>query len=95
MKYLGLLVFFGYILFTILALLALGFTAWVLFVHSDALIVKVSPPIFLVIIAMGSLTIMSASIIPLSMDDEKYSQKAMDIACNATHSLALFHWILV
>jgi hypothetical protein len=93
MNYLGLLVVFGYILFAILALLALGFTAWV-FVHSDARIVEASQPIFLVIIAMGSL-IMSASIIPMSMDDERYSQKAVDVACNATPWLFFIGFCLV
>jgi hypothetical protein len=67
MNYLGSLVILGSILFAMLALLVLAFTAWV-FKHAEARIVRASQPFFLVIIFVGSL-VMSASIIPMSIGE--------------------------
>ena len=81
-NYLGNLTIFGYILFAIMTTSAWAFIGWNL-CYAKTRIVKAAQPIFLVLLAIGVL-LMGAAIIPLSIDDQKYSLQANDIACNAT-----------
>uniref|UniRef100_A0A7S4N406 G-protein coupled receptors family 3 profile domain-containing protein n=1 Tax=Odontella aurita TaxID=265563 RepID=A0A7S4N406_9STRA len=82
MNYIGGLVIFGYILCGILCLLSVGFAIFS-FVNRSHPIIKKSQPKFLIMLCVGTL-IAGLAIIPLSIDDEKYTQRGCDIACMAS-----------
>jgi hypothetical protein len=79
MNYIGNLAILGYILFGIIVICSLSFAAWT-FHYKDTRVVRASQPMFLGMICCGTL-IMSSAIIPLTVDDEKFSERGTDIAC--------------
>eukprot|EP00584_Thalassiosira_punctigera_P010290 CAMPEP_0172545676 /NCGR_PEP_ID=MMETSP1067-20121228/15545_1 /TAXON_ID=265564 ORGANISM="Thalassiosira punctigera, Strain Tpunct2005C2" /NCGR_SAMPLE_ID=MMETSP1067 /ASSEMBLY_ACC=CAM_ASM_000444 /LENGTH=649 /DNA_ID=CAMNT_0013332467 /DNA_START=297 /DNA_END=2243 /DNA_ORIENTATION=+ len=86
MNYLGDWVFFGYIAFSIIALLSLGFATFT-FVKRKHPTIRKSQPKFLLMLSAGVL-ILGSTIIPLTFDDGRYSTQACSIACMATPWLA-------
>jgi len=76
---LGNYVMAGYILFTLVALFSIGFAIWV-FMYKNHRIVKAAQPVFLIPICMGAL-VMGFSLLSMTITDEKYSQRGMDVAC--------------
>lgn len=82
MNYIGNIAVLGYAMFALLAFGCLGFAAWVVLTRKTR-VIRAAQPIFLLLVVTGVL-LMSASIIPMTIDDEHYSQHACDIACNAT-----------
>ena len=60
----------GFILFAIVTIMATGFAIWT-YVKRDIHAVKVAQPMFLIMVAAGTLVLASA-LIPLSFDDEGY-----------------------
>ena len=85
-NYIGSLVYLGYVFFAVVSLLSIGFSLWT-FVHRNTHVVRASQPAFMVMICSGAL-IMGAAIVPLSIDDENYSQRGTDIACMS------FPWLM-
>lgn len=72
----------GYVLMAIIIFSSVGSAAWV--VHKrNATVVKVSQPLFLGLICLGTL-VMGSSIFVLGVDDQDWSQRACDRACMAT-----------
>lgn len=69
----------GYVLATVIFLLA-GYCVWWVYSYRKERVVRASQPLFLVTIALGSL-LMAATIIPLSIDDAVASQTGCNIAC--------------
>ena len=82
MNYIGNVAILGYVLFGLVALTSLGFAAWIVWKRTTR-VVKGAQPIFLILVLAGVL-LMSSAIIPMTIDDEHYSLRACDIACNAT-----------
>lgn len=79
MNYIGNLAILGYVLLAFIVVLSIGFAIWT-FVNKNTRVVRASQPLFLGMICCGTL-IMGSAIIPLSMDDEKYDERATDVAC--------------
>jgi hypothetical protein len=69
----------GYVLATIIFMLAF-YCVWWVHAYQKERVVRASQPLFLVTIAFGSL-LMAATIIPLSIDDGVADQRGCDIAC--------------
>jgi ABC-type sugar transport system substrate-binding protein len=82
MRYLGNWIYFGFVLFGIVALLALGFILWTLQNRTKP-IIKAAQPGFLIVVAVGVL-VMASSIIPMSFDDGWVSAEAASSACMVT-----------
>ena len=82
MNYIGNVAILGYVLFGLVALTSLGLAAWIIWKRTTR-VVKGAQPIFLILVLAGVL-LMSSAIIPMTIDDEHYSLRACDIACNAT-----------
>ena len=82
-NYIGNLAYVGYTLFSIIAIMSLGFVFWTL-VNRKTRVVRASQPAFMAMICAGTL-IMGSAIIPLSIDDEnvEISQRGTDIACQS------------
>lgn len=74
----GNLALIGYTLFSLVAVTALGFCAWV-FVYRQVRVVRVAQPAFLYMIAFGVL-ILAASMVPLGIDDLDSGGVCNDIA---------------
>lgn len=85
-NYLGGLAIMGYVLFAIIALLSMAFLVFTILFRNQS-VVRKSQPFFLVIVCVGVL-LFGSSILPLSVDDEKYSQTANDVAC------VTFPWLM-
>lgn len=81
MNYIGNLRIFGYTVCAIIMLLSTGFGIFTIAKRGHPTIRKSQPP-FLLMICVGTLLIGSA-IIPLSFDDENYSEESCSIACMA------------
>lgn len=81
-NYIGGLRILGYTVYALLVIFDVYLMWWVFF-YRKTHVVRAAQPFFLVTIGIG-VFIMASSIIPLSMDDQYYSQSAMDFACNAT-----------
>mmetsp|Transcript_28824 Transcript_28824/g.58516 ORF Transcript_28824/g.58516 Transcript_28824/m.58516 type:complete len:525 (-) Transcript_28824:116-1690(-) len=80
-NYIGKLAILGYVMFGLIAASSIGFATWT-YVKRTKRIVRASQPMFLVMICAGVL-IMASTMIPLTMDDQYYSQRATDIACRS------------
>ena len=79
---------YGLALATISMVLSLGLIVWVIYNQNTAVIRK-SQPLFLIMICTGTF-FMSATIIPLSIDDSIASEEVCTIACMAA---PWFFWI--
>lgn len=79
MNYIGSLAILGYVLCGIIMVTCITFAAWT-FWNRKSFIVKSSQPAFLYMILFGVL-IMASAIIPLTIDDEKFSLEGCSIAC--------------
>ncbi|CAB9500603.1 Metabotropic glutamate receptor 4 [Seminavis robusta] len=80
-NYIGQLRILGYCCFALIAGLSIGFTVWT-FVNRNVKVVIASQPFYLMMVSVGTL-ILGSILIPLSMDDQHYSQQATDAACMA------------
>ena len=80
-NYIGRLAILGYVLFGLIAFASIGLCLWV-YVKRNNRIVRASQPMFLGMICFGVL-IMASTMIPLTVDDQYYSQRATDIACRS------------
>ncbi|KAL7530985.1 hypothetical protein ACHAXR_003784 [Thalassiosira sp. AJA248-18] len=81
MNYIGNLSILGYVLCAIVCTLSIGFGIFAMFERAHPIIRK-SQPLFLLMVCIGSL-IMGMAILPMSMDDEHYSERGCSIACMA------------
>lgn len=81
-NYIGALSILGYLIYALIVALSLFLMVWT-HLHKETRVVKASQPFFLQMIIVGIL-IFSSAIIPLSIDDQKNSQKSCDMACMAT-----------
>jgi ABC-type sugar transport system substrate-binding protein len=98
MNYLGYLVILGYFMFGLIVICSIAFATWT-FINKDTRVVRASQPMFLGMICCGTL-IMAASIIPLTVDDQRYSERGADIACMSVPwlivrklLLVIYHWM--
>jgi hypothetical protein len=98
MNYLGYLVILGYFMFGLIVICSIAFSTWT-FINKDTRVVRASQPMFLGMICCGTL-IMAASIIPLTVDDQRYSERGADIACMSVPWLivrkllfVVYHWM--
>ena len=78
-NYIGRLAIFGYVLFALIAVASLGLMVWT-YLHKNTRVIKASQPFFLQMIIVG-IMIFSSAIVPLTVDTDRYSQEASDIAC--------------
>ena len=78
-NYIDKLAILGYVMFGLIAASALGLAAWT-YAKRSKRIVRASQPMFLGMICVGVL-IMASTLIPLTVDDQHYSQQATNIAC--------------
>jgi gamma-aminobutyric acid type B receptor len=69
----------GYVLFALIAAVSLGLMVWTQ-LHKNTRVIKASQPFFLQMIIVGIL-IFSSAIVPLTIDTDRHSQEASDIAC--------------
>ena len=69
----------GYVLFALIAATSLGLMVWTQ-LHKNTRVIKASQPFFLQMIIVGIL-IFSSAIVPLTIDTDRHSQEASDIAC--------------
>jgi hypothetical protein len=92
-NYIGNLRFVGYFFSALLTLGVFGVFGWIT-IYRNTRIVKAAQPFFLTLIASGVL-LMSASLVPISMDDELFSVRAVSIACNVTPWLLTQGFVLV
>ena len=69
----------GYVLFSLIATVSLGLMVWTQ-LHKNTRVIKASQPFFLQMIIVGIL-IFSSAIVPLTIDTDRHSQEASDIAC--------------
>ena len=69
----------GYILFALIAVASLGLMLWT-HLHKNTRVIKASQPFFLQMI-IGGILIFSSAIVPLTIDTDRHSQEASDIAC--------------
>jgi len=81
MNYLDELVIVGYVFFSLIAAFAVGFVLWTIICQS-IFVIRAAQPIFLVLIALGTL-IIASTLFPLSIDDENHDQSQTDAACMA------------
>lgn len=81
-NFLGNVAYLGYFFFAIIAIFSIGF-AIMSFKYRDARVVRASQPFFLFLICIGIL-ILGSTIIPASIDNERHSMKACNIACMCT-----------
>lgn len=81
-NYIGALSILGYLIYALIVASSLFLMVWT-HLHKETRVVKASQPFFLQMIIVGIL-IFSSAIIPLSIDDQKNSQKSCDMACMAT-----------
>lgn len=81
-NYIGALAILGYLIYALIVASSLFLMVWT-HVHKETRVVKASQPFFLQMI-IGGILIFSSAIIPLSIDDQKNSQKSCDMACMAT-----------
>ena len=86
MNYIGNLRFLGYSLCALVAGLSTGFAGWT-YRNRKVRVIRSSQPFFLILICVGTL-LMGSVLIPLSMDDEHYDQRATNIACMSQPILA-------
>jgi len=79
--YLGTINILGYVLFSVVALLSIGFAGWTFF-NRKKYVVRASQPTFLYMICFGAL-ILGSSIIAFGIDDEPgtFTQDQCDVAC--------------
>ena len=78
-NYIDNLAILGYVMFGLIAASSLGLGAWT-YAKRSKRIVRASQPMFLGMICVGVL-IMASTLIPLTVDDQYYSQQATNIAC--------------
>lgn len=78
-NYLGYLSILGYVLFALIAIVALGLSAWT-HKNRNTRVVKASQPFFLQMVIVGVLLFASA-IVPLSFDSEPHN---LNVSCMAT-----------
>ena len=78
-NYIDNLAILGYFMFGLIAASSLGLGAWT-YAKRSKRIVRASQPMFLGMICVGVL-IMASTLIPLTVDDQYYSQQATNIAC--------------
>ena len=81
-NYIGALAILGYLIYALIVASSLFLMVWT-HLHKETRVVKASQPFFLQMI-IGGILIFSSAIIPLSIDDQKNSQKSCDMACMAT-----------
>mmetsp|Transcript_12386 Transcript_12386/g.23129 ORF Transcript_12386/g.23129 Transcript_12386/m.23129 type:complete len:688 (+) Transcript_12386:209-2272(+) len=91
MNYIGPLRIMGYVAFALIAGLSIGFSLWTL-ANRKVRVVRSSQPFFLVLVCAGTL-LMGSMLIPLSMDDEYYDQRATNIACMSQPWLACLGFV--
>ena len=92
-NYLGDLVIAGYVCFSVIAFVALGFCIWMFF-SRKLFVIRAAQPIFLSLICLGTL-ILASTIFPLSIDDENHSQSQCDAACVAIPWTLSFGFTLI
>ena len=80
-NYLDSLTIVGYVFFSLIAFVALGFIFWTFF-NLSTFVIRAAQPVFLVLICLGTL-ILASTLFPLSVDDENHSQSETDAACMA------------
>ena len=78
-NYIGGLAILGYFLYALISIASMGVIIWTYMFRTNQVVVAGQPK-FLCMIALGTL-LMGSAIVPLSMDDEHFSQRANDIAC--------------
>jgi ABC-type sugar transport system substrate-binding protein len=81
-NYIGTLSILGYLIYALIVASSLFLMVWT-HLYKETRVVKASQPFFLQMI-IGGIVIFSSAIIPLSIDDQKSSQKSCDMACMAT-----------
>ena len=92
-NHLGSTTILGYVAFSILAFVSIGFAAWT-FLNHEKYVVKASQPFFLYLICAGTL-IFASSIIAFGIDDNHYSQSACNIACMSVPWLITLGFVLI
>ncbi|KAL3781605.1 hypothetical protein ACHAW5_010535 [Stephanodiscus triporus] len=78
-NYIERLAIFGYVIFALIAVASLSLMVWT-YLHKNTRVIKASQPFFLQMIIVG-IIIFSSAIVPLTIDTDRYSQEASDIAC--------------
>lgn len=81
-NYLGSLAIMGYVLFTVIAVATLVLSVWT-HLNRKKRVIKASQPFFLQMILIG-VFIFGSTMITLSFDPDKHSQKTMDASCMAS-----------
>jgi 7 transmembrane sweet-taste receptor of 3 GCPR len=87
------LVPYGYTCFGFIALFTVLFATWTI-KYRKSVVVRASQPFFLVLICCGALLFGSA-IIPMGIDDSRYSNTACDRACMAGPWLLILGWTII
>ena len=76
----------GYALGIVIILLSFGFGGWVYYNRKHR-VIKISQPIFLLLVIFGVL-VLSSAIFPLGIDDSIASQEGCDAACLSIVSIS-------
>jgi len=94
MNYLGNgLSYYGYAIGVLQLVLAVGFAVWT-YAYRKNQVIRASQPFFLILLCVGVVTF-SASIFPLSIDDEHFSVEACSRACMALPWLTSLGWSIL
>jgi hypothetical protein len=92
MNYIGELRILGYTMCAIIMGSAAGFAVWT-YRNRHERVIRASQPPFLIMICLGTF-VLGSVIIPLSVDDEHYSQRGTDIACMSQPWLASMGFVV-
>jgi len=84
---------YGYAIGSLQLALAVGFAIWT-YIHRKAPVIKASQPFFLILLCVGICTF-AASIFPLTVDDETFSEEACSRACMSLPWLICLGWSIL
>jgi len=94
MNYLGdTLRYYGYSIGILQMSMAIGFAIWT-YIHRSSPVIRASQPFFLILLCVGVFTF-SASIIPMIIDDEHFSDEACNKACMSLPWLICLGWSIL
>jgi len=85
--------YYSYSILVLQMTLAVGLAIWT-HLHRKNQIIKASQPFFLILLCMGTF-IFSASIFPMTIDDEKFSDEACNKACMSLPWLICLGWSIL
>ena len=77
---------FGLAVYAVVMCASIGFALWT-YVSRKINVVKASQPPFLIMVCVG-IMVLASTLVPLSIDDERFDQRATDIACMSQPWLA-------